>query len=78
MAGFFLSLTKYPFCYFCSKSEIMQIISILILLFRLQPTPEIFLPQVKFETNFGEIVLEVDTVRAPVTATNFLGHVEMR
>lgn len=33
------------------------------------------LPKVKIETKLGEIVLEVDTVRAPVTGKNFLGHV---
>ncbi len=30
------------------------------------------LPCVIFETNYGEIVLEIDTVHAPVTANNFL------
>ncbi len=33
------------------------------------------LPEVKIETIFGEIVIEVDTVRAPVTGINFLHHV---
>jgi peptidyl-prolyl cis-trans isomerase A (cyclophilin A) len=34
------------------------------------------LPQVKFETSLGKIVFEIDTINAPVTATNFLKHVE--
>ncbi len=34
------------------------------------------LPRVKLETTAGEIVVEVDTVHAPVTAKNFLKHVE--
>jgi len=34
------------------------------------------LPQVKVETILGEIVLEIDIVNAPVTANNFLKHVE--
>lgn len=34
------------------------------------------LPKVKFVTLLGEIVLEIDTVNAPVTANNFLNHVE--
>ncbi|WP_255536507.1 peptidylprolyl isomerase [Pacificimonas pallii] len=35
------------------------------------------LPQVVLDTSAGEIVLEVDSKRAPVTAANFLGHVEL-
>ncbi len=35
------------------------------------------LPKVKFETTHGEIVFEIDTINAPVTANNFLKHVEM-
>ena len=34
------------------------------------------LPQVKMETSFGNIVCEIDTVHAPVTAHNFLDHVQ--
>ena len=34
------------------------------------------LPQVSMQTVFGEIVLEIDTLRAPITAQNFLTHVE--
>ena len=33
------------------------------------------LPCVEMETNLGNIILEIDTVNAPVTATNFLNHV---
>ncbi|NQU53071.1 MAG: peptidylprolyl isomerase [Bacteroidetes bacterium] len=35
------------------------------------------LPKVKFETTQGEIVFEIDTINAPVTAKNFLKHVGM-
>jgi peptidyl-prolyl cis-trans isomerase A (cyclophilin A) len=54
----------------------MQFIFILSLLFWLKPSPGVTLPKVKFETSFGEIVMEIDTVRAPVTANNFLGHIK--
>ena len=35
------------------------------------------LPEVKLSTPLGEIVLEIDTLNAPVTANNFLNHVEI-
>jgi peptidyl-prolyl cis-trans isomerase A (cyclophilin A) len=34
------------------------------------------LPSVLLETSMGSIMLEIDTVHAPVTATNFLTHVK--
>ncbi|GAB1451396.1 hypothetical protein MASR2M47_14520 [Draconibacterium sp.] len=34
------------------------------------------LPIVTMQTNFGNIVCEIDTVHAPVTGRNFLNHVE--
>jgi len=34
------------------------------------------LPQVSMQTVYGEIVLEIDTFRAPITAQNFLTHIE--
>lgn len=34
------------------------------------------LPRVKIETSLGEIVIEADTIRAPVTAGNFLKHIQ--
>jgi len=34
------------------------------------------LPKVKIETSAGEIIVEVDTICAPITAKNFLKHVE--
>lgn len=34
------------------------------------------LPKVKMKTQLGEIILEIDTVNAQVTAKNFLKHVE--
>lgn len=33
------------------------------------------LPKVSLETSFGEIIVEVDTLYAPITAGNFLKHV---
>ncbi len=35
------------------------------------------LPEVKLSTPLGEIVLEIDIINAPVTASNFLNHVEI-
>jgi len=34
------------------------------------------LPRVKMQTSLGEIIVEIDTINAPVTAKNFLNHVE--
>ncbi|MCA1758379.1 MAG: peptidylprolyl isomerase, partial [Bacteroidales bacterium] len=34
------------------------------------------LPKVEFQTPMGKIVMKIDTVHAPVTAKNFLAHVE--
>ncbi|MEZ5104674.1 MAG: peptidylprolyl isomerase [Draconibacterium sp.] len=34
------------------------------------------LPKVKMTTGLGDILLEIDTIHAPVTAANFLDHVE--
>lgn len=34
------------------------------------------LPKVKMQTPLGEIVIEVDTVKAPISALNFLKHVD--
>ncbi len=34
------------------------------------------LPKVKFGTSFGEILLEIDTINAPITAKNFLKHID--
>lgn len=34
------------------------------------------LPKVKMETSMGQIVVELDTVNAPLTAKNFLHHVQ--
>ncbi|WP_340111047.1 peptidylprolyl isomerase [Maribellus mangrovi] len=32
------------------------------------------LPKVKLQTDFGDIIVEIDTVHAPITAHNFLKH----
>ncbi|TPG18685.1 peptidylprolyl isomerase [Sphingomonas koreensis] len=42
----------------------------------LQTTPAAALPRVDIETSAGPIVVEVDTVHAPVTAANFLAYVD--
>ena len=34
------------------------------------------LPKVKMETSLGDIVVEIDTINAPVTAINFLNHIK--
>jgi cyclophilin family peptidyl-prolyl cis-trans isomerase len=39
------------------------------------PAPSTLAPRVKFETSVGNFVVEVDTVRAPLTAENFLRYV---
>jgi len=38
--------------------------------------PESFLPQVKMKTELGDIIIEIDTINAPVTAANFLKYVD--
>ncbi|MEX0734680.1 MAG: peptidylprolyl isomerase [Steroidobacteraceae bacterium] len=38
-------------------------------------TPTSLAPRVRFETSLGDFVLELDTVRAPLTAENFLRYV---
>jgi peptidyl-prolyl cis-trans isomerase A (cyclophilin A) len=50
------------------------ILSILLILFHsvwAQP-----LPKVEIRTSLGKILVEVDTIHAPVTAKNFLAHIE--
>ena len=50
---------------------------LLILVFVAQAlSPAVPLPRVIVETEFGEIEIEVDTVRAPATAANFLKYVD--
>ncbi|HYQ58011.1 MAG TPA: peptidylprolyl isomerase, partial [Draconibacterium sp.] len=34
------------------------------------------LPRVEMKTNYGEIIVEIDIINAPITAKNFLEHVE--
>ena len=38
--------------------------------------PESSLPQVKMKTELGDIIMEIDTVNAPVTAVNFLKYID--
>ncbi len=37
--------------------------------------PDNFFPQVKIETNIGNIIVELDRLRAPITTNNFLSYV---
>lgn len=34
------------------------------------------LPQVRMETSMGDIIVEIDTIHAPITAKNFLKHIK--
>lgn len=43
---------------------------------RAQETPAEPLPRVALQTSLGTIVVELDTVRAPITAANFLAYVD--
>ncbi len=38
--------------------------------------PESSLPMVKIKTELGDIIIEIDTINAPVTAANFLNYVD--
>jgi peptidyl-prolyl cis-trans isomerase A (cyclophilin A) len=40
--------------------------------------PESSLPQVKMKTELGDIIIEIDTVNAPVTAINFLKYIDIK
>jgi peptidyl-prolyl cis-trans isomerase A (cyclophilin A) len=51
----------------------LQIVSVLILIAFTSPQA---LPHVVVQTDLGEIELEIDTVRAPATAANFLKYVD--
>lgn len=52
------------------------IILAVVLLFTVFETNAQTLPQVAIHTTLGEIVVEIDTVHAPLTALNFLQHVQ--
>lgn len=55
----------------------MRQLIILIVLFVMGKTASAQdLPLVKMKTDFGSILVEVDTIHAPLTALNFLKHVE--
>jgi len=54
----------------------MRLAIICLLFFSLNNPLKTKLPVVKLKTTFGEIVLETDTINAPVTANNFLNHVK--
>ena len=38
-------------------------------------TKQVDLPRVNLRTTLGQIIIEVDTIKAPVTANNFLKYV---
>jgi len=54
---------------------LISIAASLVPLVALAQAPASLAPRVKFETSVGNFVVEVDTVRAPLTAENFLGYV---
>lgn len=54
----------------------MRLAIICLLFFSLNNLLKAELPVVKLKTTFGEIVIETDTINAPVTANNFLNHVK--
>jgi peptidyl-prolyl cis-trans isomerase A (cyclophilin A) len=54
----------------------MSVATILFLLFSFIEPVNTVLAAVKIQTSLGKILIELDTVNAPVTAINFLEHVE--
>lgn len=52
-----------------------QIYLILIFIFFISNSWGQHLPKVKMETQLGNIILELDTIKAPVSAKNFLEHI---
>ena len=59
-----------------SKIEMNKIYIVIILFFSLSDCVRKGLPEVRIVTSFGDIIVEVDTARAPITANNFLNLVE--
>jgi cyclophilin family peptidyl-prolyl cis-trans isomerase len=51
------------------------LLAILLPLPALSQLPSTLTPRVRFETSLGDFVVELDTVRAPLTAENFLRYV---
>ena len=62
----------------CRRSFFITFILFLYLVLGCSETqqPESSLPQVKIKTELGDIIIEVDTINAPVTASNFLKYVD--
>lgn len=54
-----------------------SIFLILIVAFAFSKANSQSLPKVKIETSVGKIIVELDTINAPISALNFLKHVEM-
>ncbi len=54
----------------------MKFSGLIIVLFMFVASNAQELPKVKMVTGFGDIIMEIDTVRAPVTAYNFLDHIQ--
>jgi hypothetical protein len=57
-----------------SRIKIKKLIAIFIWLFLVIPVYS--KPVVKLETNFGDIVIELDEAKAPITVENFLTYVQ--
>ena len=54
---------------------LLSLVALLFPLATFAQSPASLAPRVKFETSVGDFVVEVDTVRAPLTAENFLRYV---
>jgi peptidyl-prolyl cis-trans isomerase A (cyclophilin A) len=69
---------KLLFCKFEQKSHPMRpkLILLLVSFFIFANVNAQPLPKTVLKTSFGNIVCEIDTVHAPVTAKNFLNHVK--
>ena len=59
-----------------SKQLILFIIAISLLIGCSKVSNQRSLPKVQIETDLGNIIIEIDTIKAPVTARNFLRYVD--
>jgi cyclophilin family peptidyl-prolyl cis-trans isomerase len=58
-----------------SVADLVALLALLAPLAAAGQAPDTLAPRVRFETSAGDFVVEVDTVRAPLTAENFLRYV---
>ncbi|NOR76431.1 MAG: peptidylprolyl isomerase [Draconibacterium sp.] len=57
-------------------NNIGKIVVVILAVFLFLDVYSQLLPTVKFTTTLGEITVEIDTINAPISANNFLTHVE--